>query len=212
MLELSAAWAARRRLSGLAVLELAVVREYRRTEHGRVETVHAHNARIPYADWLKGEAEWKAKGEAYAHGWVKTGNPGTPAHDAALNELGGLAAKHSQEAADAIDRARNAAQEGRFDMAHGHLDSAAMLLHKAGRNSLATATEGARDSFVGAKPPTRYAPASRQAITPSRTSSIRDFEAAVSMPPGAVPVGSSYSTEVTGPNRTGAGRSKGTKR
>jgi hypothetical protein len=155
---------------------------------------------------IQGELE-KAGPHGYTHGWVHVGNAGTVEHDRSLNELGGLAANHSTEAANAIDRARTAAQEGRFSTAKDHMDNAAFLLHAAGRHSLARAAEGARDSFTGSKPPVREAPhphsSARVTGSPQSPDSAREFAAVVNMPPGLAPVGSGHVMAVPGQSRTG---------
>lgn len=139
----------------------------------------------------------------YVHGWVRVGDPGSQEHDRALNQLGGLAANHSQEAADAVDRARTAAREGRFSTAKDHLDNAAFLLHASGRHSLARAAEDARDSFSGAVPPTKapHTSAPRVSGAPAPFDSAREFQAVQAMDPGIMPVGSSYAMTVPGQNR-----------
>lgn len=137
--------------------------------------------------------------EGYIHGWIKVGDPGTPEHDKALNELGGLAANHSNEAGAAVDRARAAAQEGRFAAAKSHLDNAAFLLHAAGHHNLAQAAEGARDSFTGAKPPPKSIPGhTEHVISHPVPQNARDFEAAMMMPRGTVPVGSRGGEQAVG--------------
>lgn len=158
-----------------------------------------------YAGRLEAEAA-KAGPHGYVHGWIHVGGPGSSEHDRALNELGGLAANHSQEAANAVNRARTASQEGRYSAAKDHLDNAAFLLHAAGRHNLATAAEGARDSFRGATPPpAEKPPAPSGRVTGSRSApdSAREFHAALAMSPGTAPVGSGYSMAVPGQNRMG---------
>lgn len=139
----------------------------------------------------------------YVHGWIRVG-PGTPEHDRQLNELAGLVADHSNEAAGAIDRARMASQEGRYRDAKDHLDNAAFLLHAAGHHGLAAAAEEARDELTGYKPDARVAagqPVQRVRARPVPPSGAREFEAVMSMP-GGIPVGTpGYGEMVTAPVR-----------
>jgi hypothetical protein len=119
--------------------------------------------------------------EGYVHGWIKVA-PGTAQHDHQLNTLGGLAAGHSQEAANAIDRARNASDEGRYKDAQIHMANAAALLNIAGRKRLAQAAQDASDSFVGAQPPIRDSASSAPVVHAPRDT-LSDVMGGASMPP-----------------------------
>ena len=141
--------------------------------------------------------------EGYVHGWIRV-VPGSEQADRQLNELGGLAANHNNEAGGAVDRARSAAEEGRYSAASGHLDNAAFLLHNSGHHRLAEAAEAARDNFADAAEAARRPAAPAGQYRPAPTSSRLEFESAMMMPRGVAPVGSrGGESAVTGPVRTG---------